>query len=480
MTPKRQWSSWAPASWLAALFAVLPAPLHAAASRAATPPAPGVEAWLAGDAAGAATELQARADRVGSLNRAVALLYAGETLAAEHELLALRGREPQWVPALRWLARARARTGDPALDATIQALLAHDGADSRDFLWAGQLQLEAGQADRAAGSLREAVAREPDLYLGWLWLGDAEAARGRDRDAREAWLRARALHAGGDLLFRLGESSLRAGRREEGRSLFEEALATPEGRQREEAIRRLMPDLPAVPPALPVAPPLNPGERLRYSARYLFFRFATLEMENQGFTEFRGSRVARIVFTVRSNPGFPFLSIDSRFESLVAEDGSVLAHRSVSRDSTQADRAAVYEMDRESNECVVRQVVEGLFGFDRLPVPPLDQDGLSILQLARGLALRPSDVSVLTAVDSTWKGTRLRTVGSERIRWAGHEVETVQVEAVGRYKGPAGLSGLVRTWISPDARALPYRAAVKLGLGSIVLELRPDAGGPED
>jgi hypothetical protein len=86
---------------------------------------------------------------------------------------------------------------------------------------------------------------------------------------------------------------------------------------------------------------------------------------------------------------------------------------------------------------------------------------------------------VLTAVDSTWKGTRLRTVGNERIRWAGREVEAVQVEALGQYKGPAGLFGLVRTWISPDARAIPYRAAVKLGLGSIVLELRESDGGGE-
>ncbi len=37
--------------------------------------------------------------------------------------------------------------------------------------------------------------------------------------------------------------------------------------------------------------------------------------------------VARVVVAVRSKPGFPLLKIDSRFESLVAEDGSVLAHR---------------------------------------------------------------------------------------------------------------------------------------------------------
>ena len=123
-------------------------------------------------------------------------------------------------------------------------------------------------------------------------------------------------------------------------------------------------------------------------------------------------------------------------------------------------------MDRESGECVVRQVVEGLFGFDRLPVPPLDQDGLSILQLARGLARRPSRLSVLTAVDSTWKGTRLRTVGNERIRWAGREVEAVQVEALGHYKGPAGLSGLVRTLdlARRPSHSLPGRGQARAGL----------------
>jgi hypothetical protein len=82
---------------------------------------------------------------------------------------------------------------------------------------------------------------------------------------------------------------------------------------------------------------------------------------------------------------------------------------------------------------------------------------------------------VLTAVDSSWKGTQLRSVGRERIRWAGREVEATLVEALGHYKGPAGLSGLIRTWISTDARAVPYRAKVKVGLGSIVLELSPES-----
>ncbi len=407
-----------------------------AGSSSATPP--GVAAWLEGDAARAALDLAWRTDREGVLNRAVALLYTGDGPAAERELAALRAREPRWTPALRWLARARAEVGSPALEETLQALLGDRDADSRDFLWIGRLRLDEGEAEPARASLRKAVAGEEDLYLGWLWLGDAEEALGRSAPAREAWLRARTLYAGAEVLARLGES---------------------------------------LPPPAPadLAPPLRPGERLRYSARYLFFRFATVEVENLGFTELHGRRVARVVFSIRSNPGFPFLTIDSRFESFIAEDGSVLAHRSTSRDSTQARRAAAYDMDPSSGQCVVRHVVEGLFGFERFPLAPLAQDGVSVLQLARGLAQAPAHLSVLTAVDSTWKGTELHTVAAGRIRWAGRDVEAVEVEAVGHYKGPAGLSGRVRAWISRDGRAVPYKASIKVALGSVVLSLRDEA-----
>lgn len=475
---RRKGSSKAGMTVLAALVTAGPSsqPIGPApASGASTETRPGVAAWLAGDAAQAVLELASRTDREGVLNRAVALLYTGDAAAAERELAVLRAREPRWTPALRWLARARTAAGGPGRKETIQALLTDREADSRDFLWVGRLRMDEGEAGRARESFREAVAREADLYLGWLWLGDAEDALGHSVPARDAWLRARGLHAGGDVLFRLGQNSVRAGREDEGRNWLEEALATPEGRNREQDIRRVLPGLIAPPPVvLDLAPPLRAGEKLRYSARYLFLRFATVEIENEGFTELFGRRVARVVFRIRSKPGFPLLTIDSRFESFIAEDGSVLAHRSTSRDSTEARRAAAYDMDPATGRCVLRQVVEGLFGFDRLPLPPFDQDGVSVLQLARSVARSPARISVLTAVDSTWKGTELRASADRRIRWAGRDVEATLVEAVGHYKGPAGLSGLIRTWISRDAHAIPYQASIKVALGWVVLDLCDD------
>jgi tetratricopeptide (TPR) repeat protein len=439
-----------------------------------TPPAPGVGAWLEGDALGAAAELAGRDDRQSVLNRGVALLYAGLAPQAEEELARLAGRARGFTPALRWLARARAASGHPDADATLAALLASRDADSRDFLWAGRRQREAGRADAAASSFGRAVALDPDLYLGWLWLGDAEEEGGRPERARTAWLRARGLHAGGEVLLRLGRGSLRAGRVDEGRALLGQALGTPEGSALAAEIEALAPGLAAPAPRVPLALPLAPGEVLVYEARYLFFRFATVELRTEGPLDVRGRRAVRVVSTVRSKPGFPLLTIDSRFESLIAEDGSVLAHRSSSRDSTEARREAAYEMDPAAGECVVREAVAGTFGFDRFPLSRLDQDGLSILQLARALAAAPVRLSVLTAVDSTWKGTEIVSGGAERIRWAGREVEAVRVDTLGHYRGPAGLTGRMRTWISRDARAIPYRSKIRLGLGSVVLDLRDD------
>jgi hypothetical protein len=212
------------------------------------------------------------------------------------------------------------------------------------------------------------------------------------------------------------------------------------------------------------------GEKLSYAATYLFFRFASVEIENLGFTELHGRRVTRVVFSVRSNPNFPLLRIDSRFESFIAEDGSMLAHRSSSRDSTQARRAAAYDMDPATGRCVVRQVVGGC-------------------SVSTGSARRSPRTGLRPPARRGWRdagscrSSRPSTAAGEpscarwgrKIRWAGRDVEAVKVEAIGHYEGPAGLSGRVLTWISRDGRAIPYKAKIKVALGSVVLSLRDEA-----
>ena len=177
---------------------------------------------------------------------------------------------------------------------------------------------------------------------------------------------------------------------------------------------------------------------------------------------------------MKSNPAIPFFHIDSRFESIVGEDGAVLAHRHTASDGDSGDDEAAYDMDREARRCTVRTVRDGLLGYEVLPLPPHAQDGVSVLLVARALARERTSMVVPTAVDATWWTTRLRTLGPERIRWCDRNVPTVHVRSVGQYRGPGGLSGAVDLWVSDDERAVPYRARMKVAVGSIELELLPD------
>lgn len=388
-------------------------------------PARAAAAWVEGDLDAALEALQEQpAGAARDLNRAVVLLHAGSLAEAEAELGRLSERQPGWAPALRWLARAQREAGRPEALDTAGRLLALPGAGPRDRLWLAQLLLERGRPEPAHAELHRVLAADADLPLAWQGLARAERALGREREALQA--------------------EQRAG------PLADEA------------------------PAPSAAFPLRAGERLRLSVRYLFFRLATLTLETGPELLHAGRPAHRVVLRVRSNPSLFFFRIDSRFESVVAEDGSVLAHRHRSSDSDSEDELAGYDMDREAGRCTVRTVRAGLFGFEQLPLPPGAQDGLSVLQAARAAALGGAPVSLPTAVDGTWRLTRLQPAGRTRLRCRSAEVEAARVQLLAGYRGPAGLSGTIDLWISADGRAVPCRARLKAAVGSVTLELLPD------
>jgi tetratricopeptide (TPR) repeat protein len=395
-----------------------------------------------GQAEGALAALEtAPASRERDLNRAVVHLYAGEVGRAEAELVELRRREPRWTPALRWLARAQTQLGQPEALDSASALLGMPGADARDQLWAGRLFLEKGELERARASFLRAVREEDSLALGWLGLAGAEARLGHAEAAHEAGRRAIALR---------GREPVPGTTVGAAAAAAAHVTLTPAG--------------------------LHPGERLRYRVKYLFFTLALLTLETESDVWHGGRLAQRVVFTARSNPRIPFFHIDSRFESVVGENGAVLAHRHVASDSDAGDDAARYDMDPDAARCTVRTVRDGLLGYDVLPLPPNAQDGISVLLVARALARARGSAEVPTAVGCTWKATQLRTMGPERIRWCGHEVQTVRMQSIARYRGPAGLSGIVDIWVSDDERAVPYKVKMKIAVGSVVLELLPDEG----
>jgi hypothetical protein len=412
------------------------APLLVAFMPADRPPAVSATAtrcWIEEDVAGALGALEAESSsRERDLNRAVVRLYAGEAARAEAELVSLRGREPRWASAVRWLARAQRELDRPETLETAEALLAMRDASARDALWAGDLALERGQLERARTWFLEAVREEDSLDLAWLGLQKVETRLGHEVAARGAGERAGAL-----------------------------------GARETSDVDPLDPPVKTLLPLLPTG-----AESLHYRVKYLFFKLATLSLETEKTVLHEGAPARRVVLTAKSS-SFLF-HIDSRFETVIDEGGRVLAHRHLANDSDAGEGAAAYDMDRERGRCRVRWVRDGQLAYDILPLPPGGQDGTSVLLLARALARGGASMLVPTAVDQTWKTTRLLTLGPDPIRWGGQDVPTVRIRSVGRYRGPGGLSGAVDMWISADERAVPYKVKMKVAVGSVELKLVPD------
>ncbi len=438
--------------------------------RSGEPPA--IRPWLNGDAERALRALPGSPARAETeLNRAVLLLYLERAPEAERILLDLTARWPAWVPGLRWLARAQKERRQAQVVATTKALLAAPGAEVRDYFWAGRLFAERNEWAQARNCYSRAVRADPDLYLGWLGLGAAEAEMGNREAARDAWASARELYGGGNELFELGQDEWDHGRKEEAARLFEQALGSLEGPIYEGRIRALAPDLALVPPkTIPsLSSVLRSGERLEYKGRLLLVGQATVTMENQGRLRVGGRWAHRILFTVAAR--VLWLRVNSRYESLVSEDGMVLRQTNLTEDSTTPRQAATYEMDVDQGFCTLRSVTEGLFRYDRFSLVPGAQDGISVIQLARALARTGGSLSVLTTADGFWKATHIQAGGKEQIEWRDQKVSAVRVEMVGRYKGPGGLSGQITLWVSADERAVPYKARFKTAVGTVVLEL---------
>ncbi len=436
-------------------------------------------AWVNGDVDQVVGELAARgASREAQFNRATALLEQGQPEAAERLFQALGASQPNWLPALRGLARTQRVLGRGELGATVERLLRHSGATSRDFFWAGDVQLNAGRLPDAIAGFSAAVRREPDFYLGWLALGDALLSAGRPGDATVAWRRAADLCATGDVLMRLARTAFESGRQPEGTRLLIEAIAAPDGERFEHEAARLAPGTEFQPDAarhgrVP-AGTLRAGEVLRFSVSYLAIGLGRVVLANLGPQDVGGRQAHGLILSARSRPAIFFYRVRNEYRSAVTDFGAVLRHSNVSDDSTARPTMNTYEMDYERGVCVWRYVDDGLLGVERLPLAPMAQDGVSTLVLAREVARTGRPASVLTAVSGTWKGTDLRVAGVERLRWRGREVDAVRVDISARYRGAAGVSGSSSTWFSNDGRALPYRSSFKLPVGSVVLELESE------
>jgi tetratricopeptide (TPR) repeat protein len=387
-----------------------------------------MHAWLEGNVNTALALLhQLPATRERDLNEAVVLLYSGRTESAERRFRELRARDPSWLPALRWLARAQALLNDPGVAATTEAVLRHDAVTGRDQLWASRVLAKRGDLGGAREALRRAVSEEDDLYVGWTGLADVETALGHESAARAAAERAAALYPGG---------------------LEREPLARPS--------------------------PLD--HRLRYRARYFFVPLATVVLTEEAARADERPEGASRLITLEAKSTSILFHIDSRFDTWVDAAGALLSHRNLSNDSATRGQTAA-DRDAATGAFRVREALDGLLSYDDVPLPPgaRAHDGLSMLEAARAVARTRRSIALLRLVSSTWKGALVRAAAAEEITWQHRKVPTVRVEIPITSRSAAGTVGTLQLWISADERAIPYRARMGISIGSVTLDLQPEA-----
>jgi hypothetical protein len=390
-----------------------------------------VRAWLVGDAEMALGALKRQApSRERDFNQGVVELYQGDGETAERLFNALRSRHSGWLPAARWLARAQERLGRVQAIDSASVLLKMPGALGRDYLWAARLFAERNDPQRARDCLRRAVAVEPDLYDAWTALGDVEQALGRADEARAARERAGGLYPAG------------------------------------------------LPTEMKPPPPLSPGRPLRYQGKYLVIPLGSVTLTDTELLDAPGGPARRVTLEAKSRLANMFMHINSRFESIIGADGALIAHHNTSDDSATGSRQSTVETVSDSGAMMVRETADGLFSYDivRSVASARTHDGLSMIGAARAVARSKGSVSLLRIVNSSWKGTRIRTLKAERIGWRGLKVDTILVEIAVTSPSAAGVVGTLQLWISADESTIPYRVKMGTGFGSVTLELMREEG----
>jgi hypothetical protein len=200
-----------------------------------------------------------------------------------------------------------------------------------------------------------------------------------------------------------------------------------------------------------------------------------------GLPDAQGRPARRLTLEAKSRLANMFMHMNSRFESIMNGEGALISHHNTSEDSATGSRQSTAETDLAAGALMVRETADGLFSYDivRLPGSARPHDGLSMIGAARAASRSRGSLSLLRIVNSSWKGTTIRTVNTERIGWRGLKVDTVRVEIAVTSPSAAGVVGVLQLWISADENAIPYRVKMGTGFGSVTLELMREEGAED-
>jgi hypothetical protein len=222
----------------------------------------------------------------------------------------------------------------------------------------------------------------------------------------------------------------------------------------------------------------QPGEELRYSVKWKFFRLGTVTMRAERDTIQSATGRVKLTMIVESNPDVSFIELRELNESLVMPpEGFALDFYARHQDGDDIREARQhYEPTKRMATYTLTDMVKNIIlqKDTSANVPPF-VEGSALFFKARALSQSTGIVRLPTMIMGEIQNTTLDYHG---------DIEYISIDAYDRdirtrkfsgradwTGGTAGMSGDFSGWLSDDAAAVPIRAEMKIVLGSIDLEL---------
>lgn len=220
-------------------------------------------------------------------------------------------------------------------------------------------------------------------------------------------------------------------------------------------------------------------ERLRYTVTYIGIRIGTIEMLNR-FNEHDPDRIDETVITLRTFSGIPFLSVHTEFYSRRGSDGFFTESTTFDRErntwayyhASRIDKRKDIIVDRgyknRDNGTVFDTEIDTLYPGKHV------HDALTFVSILRDSAHAENPYEFDILIDRTVEKIRINSPKKKEkldVRAFDNETEAYHITGVIDFTAIHGLTREYQSWISTDKQRIPLKARVRIGIGSVKIEL---------
>ena len=218
------------------------------------------------------------------------------------------------------------------------------------------------------------------------------------------------------------------------------------------------------------------GETLTYKVRWSFFRLGTLRMQIADSFQTADETVYRIDLAIDSNPLLFFLNRHYRYTCLISESFKVQQLTYLDNEEGTVYSASYVFNHALKTVSVVMTDTSDTSRVLRKTIRYEDElyDGLSLIYFVRQTVTAVRTDTVHYIADDGYADMIIDFQGEAKpvgVSAFSAKQQTCYIEGMVFDKGIAGLSGKFKGWFGCDAQRLPLKAALKVFIGSVIVEL---------